>query len=348
MANKRKRRKSVFKVIKRKIDMYLYQKKLNKKSKHFEPIWKKGTELFFKELTDNETWYCEKSFTPIDIEYLDGYFIFDMGSSSVVHFKIKECPGWKFAIWWGDAEIKPFKDAKFREIKGTFFAQYEMDIDKFKPSYSTIKCTFSLIKTAGGEFRIDDREFKLFINFIATEPELAWYRDHYYEDYNCKYVSRTIARNKMKKHLEKERRREQANKEIIEKSLNFIIDNVAPLFEDLLVIDRGSHVSPRYDMRTSTNNIEWDGETYFLKDFDAYKDDPEVVELQNKYKQFQKSIDEEYGDITYTWLPFDLHVDCIFESRFKKLVQDVKGNGFPLFDNSIAYYKAKTETEEIK
>ena len=54
-------------------------------------IYKANTEALFKELP----------YSIEDIEYLDGYFIFGFGTNSVVHFHIKECPGWKFGIWWG-------------------------------------------------------------------------------------------------------------------------------------------------------------------------------------------------------------------------------------------------------
>ena len=68
-----------------------------------------------------------------DIEYLDGYFIFGMGTNSVVHFHIDECPGWKFGIWWDVPD-----DNVSELVHGQFFAQYEETINKFKPSYSQL------------------------------------------------------------------------------------------------------------------------------------------------------------------------------------------------------------------
>ena len=41
----------------------------------------------------------ENKFEPTNIQYGDGYFIFDMGADGVVHFKIKGLHGWKFAMW---------------------------------------------------------------------------------------------------------------------------------------------------------------------------------------------------------------------------------------------------------
>ena len=45
--------------------------------------------------------YIKKiGFTPINAQYGNGYFIFDMGENSVVNFWIKELKGWKFGIWF--------------------------------------------------------------------------------------------------------------------------------------------------------------------------------------------------------------------------------------------------------
>lgn len=52
-------------------------------------VYKANTEALFKEL----------HYSIEDIEYLDGYFLFGFGTNSVIHFHIKECPGWKFGIW---------------------------------------------------------------------------------------------------------------------------------------------------------------------------------------------------------------------------------------------------------
>lgn len=71
-----------------------------------------------------------KDYHATDIKNLNGYFIFYHGKNSVVHFRIKECPGWYFGIWWDSI------DEENKTVKGTFFTQYERDIDKFKPTAS--------------------------------------------------------------------------------------------------------------------------------------------------------------------------------------------------------------------
>lgn len=63
---------------------------------------------------------------PVDVQYGNGYFIFEHGKDMVIHFHIKECKGWKFGIWWNLDGKKNFD----------FFTQFEQTIDKFKPAAS--------------------------------------------------------------------------------------------------------------------------------------------------------------------------------------------------------------------
>ena len=73
----------------------------------------------------------ENGFTVTDVEIGNGYFIFDLGQNSVVHFKIKEIPYWKFGLWI-------IKDTEKNEYTVQFFGDKIDWIDKFKPSRSTI------------------------------------------------------------------------------------------------------------------------------------------------------------------------------------------------------------------
>lgn len=60
--------------------------------------FKKCAEIFFRCI--NIPFPESDALHIADISYLDGYFIFGMGTNSVVHFHVAECPGWKFGIWW--------------------------------------------------------------------------------------------------------------------------------------------------------------------------------------------------------------------------------------------------------
>lgn len=94
-----------------------------KEEKRKERAYRMASKNFFKGLEDSD-------YHATDIENLNGYFIFYYGKNSVVHFRIKECPGWYFGIWWDTI------DEENKTVKGTFFTQYERDIDKFKPTAS--------------------------------------------------------------------------------------------------------------------------------------------------------------------------------------------------------------------
>jgi hypothetical protein len=84
-------------------------------------------EILFKELEDN-------GFHVTNVEVGNGYFLFDLGQNSVVHFNIKEIPYWKFGFW-----IQ--KDDEKKEYTIEFFGEKIDWIDKFKPS----RCTISAV-----------------------------------------------------------------------------------------------------------------------------------------------------------------------------------------------------------
>ena len=79
-------------------------------------------------------------FEPYDIQYGNGYFIFDMGEDGVVRFRIKGLHGWKFAMWIETDAEKLKKEENRRDNTDypaiQFFCQHELNIDKFKPSRS--------------------------------------------------------------------------------------------------------------------------------------------------------------------------------------------------------------------
>ena len=83
----------------------------------------------------------EKSkFKPYDIQYGDTYFIFSGNPDSVIHFRVKGVSKqWKFGMWVNAEYIGDKQHSKEPVIQ--FFAQWEKDIDKFKPSRSEICVT---------------------------------------------------------------------------------------------------------------------------------------------------------------------------------------------------------------
>ena len=175
-----------------------------------------------------------------DIEFLDGYFLFGMGTNSVVHFHIDECPGWKFGIWWE----MPEKDNSDL-ICGQFFAQYEETIDKFKPSHSQLHARLFV------NAKLDDAdtwESKKIVEFIKNEPHLAFCRDYHYWDYNHEYHTREEAERVFAEYVTKRDNKNKYTAIADEKILNFVREKILPMFVDAEIVDRGDCWSPRYEV----------------------------------------------------------------------------------------------------
>ena len=116
-------------------------------------------------------------FHPTDIEYLNGYFIFEYGKDTVVHFHLKECKGWKFGIWW--RELDKDKQDKTYKLQYDFFAQFEKNIDKFKPAASTFVEEDIWFAEKGDDALGYDME--PICKFIKNHPLKAWDADRTYK-----------------------------------------------------------------------------------------------------------------------------------------------------------------------
>jgi hypothetical protein len=204
--------------------------------------YKKGTEMFFKHVGEifRESQKTQVHFE--DIEYLDGYFIFASGTNSVVQFHIKECPGWKFAIWWH----KPDEETgKF--IRGEFFTQYEETIDKFKPSRSELIEEINA-DTSDEEPSCSCWNAALLIRFIRDDPYLAFCRDYCGWNYNHEFHSREEARAEYDEWRLQEEDEKKYTEIIDEKVLSFVREKILPLFNDAVIADDGISWDPRYDI----------------------------------------------------------------------------------------------------
>lgn len=116
-----------------------------------------------------------------NINFADGYIV-DHGKNSVVDFKIKGLDGWIFGAWILENEQKE----KYLQV----FCQYEMFIDKFKPSRGdfNIKVTYR------------DREFDIFelseaLEFMQNHEAVFFCR----QDNPYYYISEWRAKLRMKK-----------------------------------------------------------------------------------------------------------------------------------------------------
>jgi len=188
-------------------------------------LFKEAANYFFKTLNDKDV----TKFTFIDIEYLDGYFIFGMGTNSVVHFHIKECPGWKFGIWWDEPKSAT-------EVSGKWFAQFEETIDKFKPSASIFYQEFNIKGSGIEDIRKD-------IEFIKNNPYLAFCRDYYGYD----YLSGEEAKQQYDEWREKTDREKVLTIEWDSKILEWVKINILPLFTDAIIIEE-EDCRPKYEV----------------------------------------------------------------------------------------------------
>ena len=67
----------------------------------------------------------------VDSRWVNSYFIFETGEDSIVHFKVKQCNGWLFGVWFINGNDDTPDKRRFE-----LFGQPENCIDKFKPSRS--------------------------------------------------------------------------------------------------------------------------------------------------------------------------------------------------------------------
>ena len=162
--------------------------------------FKQASDMFFDRLRREDIYARRKApvkFTPIDIEYGDGYFIIGTGTNSVVHFHLEETPGWKYGLWLSEIDQNDPKAQK--PVKIEFFAQFEAEIDKFKPSASMI--SEECIVRMGVVKSIEYTHIKTAIHFIQQHPALAWYRDIHWVDYNNEYVPESAAKRRYELYL---------------------------------------------------------------------------------------------------------------------------------------------------
>lgn len=254
----------------------------------FADIFKNSTEnllasltIFFKR--------DDIDFTPVDVEYGDGYFIFGRGSNSTITFHVKEAPGWLFGLWWRPQKIHDSTDEnpvyESSYIKGEMFAQYEDEIDKFKPSASTFETEFSFDIDLPVYSEEEQNNWSALYNcreafrLILTEPDLALYREIEGIDFNSQYISREEAIKFRREFLalrEEQAIQRKANDVMMLQMVKYIIQ---PLLDEdyAFIYDEGENSSPRYEIviKNIDDNKEQNG-YYFL--FDENNEDREVDE----------------------------------------------------------------------
>lgn len=216
-------------------------------------VYKQATDIVFNALMTELKNYRNFDITIEDIEYLDGYFIFGMGTNSVVHFHIKETPGWKYGIWWSPVERKDSTEEnpayEVDRLHCNIFTQYEEEIDKFKPSASMIATEFD-VYLDGGISTDFAWNFAQDIKFIHDEPYLAFYREMHYSDFNKEYVSRAKAKSYFERYFKQKKLEEEIitlnNKELLKTIYTILKEEFDS--GNCFIHDRGDCWSPRYEI----------------------------------------------------------------------------------------------------
>lgn len=201
-------------------------------------LLKDFTESLFKYLEEKYSFHVEVP------KYLNSYFVFDGEENSIVHFHLTECPNWKFGIWWDDPKIS----GKYhKEVEGTFFAQYEETIDKFKPSYSVF-CEKVNITQCGLSKVFYCKELVENIKFIHNEPYLAFCRDYNGWDFNAEYHTREEAKEEYEKYCFHRDTETRVTSELDTSILSFVKEKILPLFHNATLYDHGENCYPRYEI----------------------------------------------------------------------------------------------------
>lgn len=181
-----------------------------------------------------------QNYTIATEDYGSGYFIFDYGPNTVIHFRLKETPGWLYGVWWS---FKVNKEGII-SIVGEFFAQYEEEIDKFKPSASYYGCDMLSLVAADGSICLDEGDVVSIINFICNHPYRAWNGHISFND-KIPGIRAWLNYQKRQRHLRKGKRLE---KNLYKDVCKFakIASKLLKYTNNITVEDYGEGIYPRY------------------------------------------------------------------------------------------------------
>ena len=137
-------------------------------------------------------------FKVYDINYGNGYFIFDKGEDGVVHFRIKGLRGWLLGMWLETNPDKLKKDVgEYPAVQ--LFCQHKDNIDKFKPSCSYFLIELSLSDVAECEDIFGEHEIEQMLGMIKRHPMISYLMDRMcYEKYFGHYFIPAYIKGKLR------------------------------------------------------------------------------------------------------------------------------------------------------
>ena len=241
-----------------------------------------------------------------DMSFYDGYFIFGMGTNTVIHFHIKECPDWKFGVWWHLPENK--KKSKEFSITGDFFAQYERFIDKFKPSRSRVANTIS------AEYNKGNIDISLYdtirnLDFIKTSPARAYcFSECCYEKDE---VTETEATEILTTHIAQDNIRNEAEADYARRLLAWVNENVMPHIP-YATIKATDFCSPTHDMSVRIKDLRkaWGRKALegFSRGFYDWGYLPTLPDdICEQFEAYAKEIERDYPDVAVLYSNSVIH-----------------------------------------
>ena len=279
------------------------------------------------------------TFTATDVKYDD--------ICDTVTFKVAEAPGWLFGIWYTLKEEPGYmREGKVvKVLKYQVFGQYELFIDKFKPSRSMF-CEDDWVHNI-----TPDKDFKeiglglglrSMVLYIINEPALAFCRDVHGWDYNYSYHTREEAEEAMAKTLEHENQRQAFKIYACDALLNYIKEFWKG--EKVFIHDFGEHLSPRYEVTFLYEDEEDDTRPlcdrvhnmHYLGYLESYEkepsdhpDDIKLYQFFNGYHELKTHLEREADEYDFYWWPdvstwFEFQSMSHFEA-WKQRIQDETG-----------------------
>ena len=282
-------------------------------------VFRLSTLKFFDDVREELASRFNLTFTVEDIVWGNGYFIFGYGDNTNIHFHIKEVPGFLFAIWWDTPKEK--YDPVEGRFEGTFFTQFEAEIDKFKPSRSAIQHHLhaSWHDNNADTFYIDGSwEVASIINFMITEPALAWARDQRDWDYNIEYHTREEAQKEYDEYVEWRERKDRLSAEWDHRCIKAVYDALKDEIDAGVtkIIDRGECVSPRYEIVVDLDSCLEEGGPTEKGNYGLIWDDETCEKMTSVWDECEK---DHRGDDFCWWKPFNESCFVVSHDTFEQV-----------------------------
>lgn len=238
----------------------------------------------------------KEGLTPVNVQFSNGYFIFEKGEDAVVHFKIKGVNKWKFGMWI---------DINNTDKAVQVFAQHIDYIDKFKPSCSTF-CEVVSRKTLLGITKKKSNSYWAYcciikmIKHIKNNPRLAFVQ----EDTYSKYVPEPLMELYLKERKEYYLDRLYENKEHLVKdilpyrqnqlAIKILLAKKLPVVKSVTLIDRNAsgmwRMSPRYEVRVVFNRVNNNNKIQGKKMSDALNSVKLFTETNTEFRVFLEKV----------------------------------------------------------